>query len=270
MAYDHPQVVFATTTVFYCTTAPAERRRHHQAHPDRRRRPAVAFTSPRTTVITWRAAHRRHSVPRINGRTSIAVAMNTNAQRVYVITNARTVPLRRRRHDLAPDGLGRQTHSQRAGRVQLRRLRRSRESRHRLHVQHVASYKSTDGGNELHRIQRRARRRRPASRVDRSHQRPAHAPRLRPGRHRVARWRRDMELVVQSEHRAGVPHLGGQQLPVLGLRDATGRGRRAHAEPRRPGGDHSARLEPGERVGVGDDRPRPARPATRCMRAASG
>src|SRR6266516_3475176 len=49
----------------------------------------------------------------------------------------RPVPLRRRRHHLAPDGRRRPAHRQRAGRLQLRCLRRPQEPRCRLHHQHL-------------------------------------------------------------------------------------------------------------------------------------
>ena len=61
-----------------------------------------------------------------------------------------------------------------------------------------------DGGKHLHRIQRRAGRRRSAAEAGSTHQRQAHDPRLRPGRDRVARRRRHVELVVQPVDRAGL------------------------------------------------------------------
>ena len=85
MAYDRPQVVFATTTVFYARPLPPN-------GIDTTKPPGPGAPTgggiykSEDGGITWQPLT-DHSVPRINGRTSIAVAMNTNAQRVYVITN---------------------------------------------------------------------------------------------------------------------------------------------------------------------------------------
>ena len=62
-------------------------------------------------------------------------------------------------------------------RIQLRRLRRSRQSRRRLHVQHRLLQVHRWRG-DLHRFQRCAGRRRSPNRLDRSHRRSAHPPRL--------------------------------------------------------------------------------------------
>ena len=84
-AGDRPQVVFATTTVFY--TPPLLPNGVDTAKPPEPHAPTGGgIYRSDDGGLTWRALT-GSTVPRIYGRTSIAVAMNTNGQRVYVITN---------------------------------------------------------------------------------------------------------------------------------------------------------------------------------------
>jgi len=85
IAHDRPQVVFATTTVFY--VPPLLPNGVDSSQPPGPQAPTGGgIYKSDDGGLTWRALT-GPTVPRIDGRTSIAVAMNTNAQRVYVITN---------------------------------------------------------------------------------------------------------------------------------------------------------------------------------------
>ncbi len=85
MAEDRPQVVFATTTVFY--VPPLLPTGADTAAPPGPTAPTGGgIYRSDDGGLTWRALT-GGGVPRITGRTSIAVAANTNAQRVYVITD---------------------------------------------------------------------------------------------------------------------------------------------------------------------------------------
>jgi photosystem II stability/assembly factor-like uncharacterized protein len=84
-AVDRPQVVFATTTVFY--TPPLLPSGVDTSKPLQPPAPTGGgIYRSDDGGLTWRALT-GPTVPRIYRRTSIAVAMNTNGQRVYVITN---------------------------------------------------------------------------------------------------------------------------------------------------------------------------------------
>ena len=60
--------------------------------------------------LTWKEITGGGLPPNMTGRTSIAVAMNTNAQRMYPDRQLRSLPFRRRRRDLAADGRERPPH----------------------------------------------------------------------------------------------------------------------------------------------------------------
>ena len=81
-AYDRPAIIFATTVRHY--TAPgAAPRRGPQADTGRT---GTALYKSTDEGLTWHELT-GGGLPRLNGRTSIAVAMNTDAQRVFLITN---------------------------------------------------------------------------------------------------------------------------------------------------------------------------------------
>ena len=188
--------------------------------------------------------------------------MNTNAQRVYLITN---------------DGLFR---SDDGGATWQQmdaddtRIRNGQggyncgvyvdpKNPDVVYTFNTASYKSTRRRQHLHRLQGRAGRRRSAADVDRSHQRPAHPPWLRPGRDRLARRRRHVELVVQPVDRAGLPRRRRQLASRTGsTRTQQDAGAIRTRSPRQPRRDHAARLESGERLGVGHRVPDPLDPNT--------
>ena len=130
---------FATTVRHYNAARRRPRRMAAAAAAEARRNgPTGTYSSSRPTKAqTWKEITGGRAARGLTGRTSIAVAMNTNAQRDVPHRQLRPLPLRRRRRDVAPDGRRRSANSQRTGRLQLRRLRRPAESRHRLHDQHV-------------------------------------------------------------------------------------------------------------------------------------
>src|SRR5690349_3686212 len=83
-AYDKPAVVFATTVRHYAAPgAPPPRR---GAEPDTGRTGTALYKST-DEGVTWQEIT-GGGLPRLNGRTSVAVAMNTNAQRVFLIANS--------------------------------------------------------------------------------------------------------------------------------------------------------------------------------------
>ena len=173
-----------------------------------------------------------------------------------------SVPLGRRRIDVAPHGPGRPPHPDGAGGLQLRCVREPLEPRRRLHGEHLR-LRVHRRWEHVHGFPGRAGRRRPAADVDRPHRRPAHLPGHGPGRHREPGRRPHVEPVVQPVHRAGLPRLDRQLVAVLGVRPAAGRRRHPGPEPRQLRRDHAPGLEPGGRVGVGHGDRRPARPEDR-------
>ncbi|HUQ82571.1 MAG TPA: hypothetical protein VM076_15585 [Gemmatimonadaceae bacterium] len=83
-AFDVPNVIFATTVSHY--VPPAPRPRPPGGVPDTGRTGTALYKST-DAGVTWREIT-GGGLPRIVGRTSIAVAMHTDAQRVFIITNA--------------------------------------------------------------------------------------------------------------------------------------------------------------------------------------
>ncbi len=89
IAYDRPDVVYATTNAHYSAPPPPS-----GAAPQGGRGGGAGQSGPSATKvfksvdggITWKELT-GGGLPRLNGRTSIAVAMTTDAQRVYLITN---------------------------------------------------------------------------------------------------------------------------------------------------------------------------------------
>ena len=85
IAYDRPQVVFAATMVFY--VQPLLPNGVDSTTPPGPNAPTGGGIYKSVNGgLTWRELTGAN-VPRIDNRASIAVAMNTNAQRVYVVTN---------------------------------------------------------------------------------------------------------------------------------------------------------------------------------------
>jgi photosystem II stability/assembly factor-like uncharacterized protein len=82
-AFDHPNVVFATTVRHY--VAPGAPARGGAAADTGRT--GTALYKSTDEGVTWQELS-GNGLPRLTGRTSIAVAMNTNAQRVFLIANS--------------------------------------------------------------------------------------------------------------------------------------------------------------------------------------
>jgi len=82
-ADDRPSVVFATTVRHYQPPGAPQR---GAAVPDTGRTGTALYKST-DEGVTWRELS-GNGLPRLSGRTSVAVAMNTNAQRVFLITNS--------------------------------------------------------------------------------------------------------------------------------------------------------------------------------------
>jgi photosystem II stability/assembly factor-like uncharacterized protein len=82
-AFDVPNVIFATTVSHY--VPPNPRPRPPGAVPDTGRTGTALYKST-DGGVTWREIT-GGGLPRMTGRTSIAVAMHTGAQRVFIITN---------------------------------------------------------------------------------------------------------------------------------------------------------------------------------------
>jgi photosystem II stability/assembly factor-like uncharacterized protein len=81
-AYDRPAVIFATTVRHY--VAPGAPQRRGPA-PDTGRTGTALYKST-DEGLTWHEIT-GGGLPRLTGRTSVAVAMNTDAQRVFLISN---------------------------------------------------------------------------------------------------------------------------------------------------------------------------------------
>ena len=173
-----PNLMFATT----------QRQRGGGFGGGRRRRRCAAGTERHALYKstdagkTWKKVD---TLPPYNGRISVAIAMHTNGQRLYVVGGALQGGSGLYRSDdqgatwqhMAGDdtriGNGQ-------GALQLGRVGRLAESRHPLHGQHHRL--SIDRRRQdVQRVQGRARRRGPARHLDRSDERPAHVVRLGSG-----------------------------------------------------------------------------------------
>jgi len=91
-AFDVPNVIYATTMKHYAPPAYNEDRLRSpqfslaQRAPGDSSRSQTRLYKSEDNGVTWREVT-GGGLPRLEGRTSVAVAMGTNAQRVYVITN---------------------------------------------------------------------------------------------------------------------------------------------------------------------------------------
>ena len=119
--------------------------------------------------------------------------MNTNSPADVPDRQLRALPLRRRRRDLAPDGGQRPPHRNGQGGYNCG-VYVDPSNPDIVYTINTSSFNSTRRRQDVHRLQGRPGRRRPAADVDRSDRRPAHAARRRPGRDRVARRRHELEL----------------------------------------------------------------------------
>jgi photosystem II stability/assembly factor-like uncharacterized protein len=85
MAYDEPSVVFAATVRHYVPPVTATQAPRPTAAPDTGRTGTALYKST-DEGLTWLEIT-GSGLPRLAGRTSVAVAMNTHAQRVFLIGN---------------------------------------------------------------------------------------------------------------------------------------------------------------------------------------
>ena len=212
------------------------RQRAVQVH---RRRHHVAAAHDRSADIRGRTrAHRHHRRPQ-RSYASLC-GRGRRAQR-------RHLPIRRRRRDVAKN-----QHRQSCRRPSCRRGRHPRgpaQPRHRL--------RADDRGvevhgwrDDLHRVARRAGRRRLSAHVDPPHTARDHSDDRRSRRHRHVEWRTDVEFLVQPAHGAVLPCEHGQRLPLPCVRRTAGIGIRLCAEPRRRRADHVSRVASGRRGGI--------------------
>ena len=208
--------------------------------------------------------HRRRAAAHSTAATSIAVANEHERAARLPHTNNGLYPFRRRRRHVEADGRRRHAHPQRPGRLQLRRVRRSARIPTSSTSFNTSSYKSTRRRQHLHRLQGRAGRRRSAadagsipptasaccSATTRARScRSTAAP--RGARGTTSRPSRSITCRVDNS------------FPYWVYASQQDAGADPHAHPRQPGRHHAARLESGERLGVGHSHPRSARPEHR-------
>ena len=156
-----------------------------------------------------------------------------------------------------------QTHSQRPGRLQLRRVRRPAESRHRLHASTRRATSPRDGGNTFTGFKGAPGGDDPQQMwID-----PTNGQRMLLGLDQGAIVSLDGGGTWSSWYNQStdqIYHLSvDNSFPywVYGTQQDAGAIRTR--SPRQPRRDHAARLESGARLGVGHDRSRPARPEHR-------
>jgi photosystem II stability/assembly factor-like uncharacterized protein len=142
-AHDRPEVIFAATSRNYQSPPPASGV-YPPFDPAKRPPPSGAFYKSTDAGVTWKKLAGA-TVPTFRGRVSMAVAANTNAQRVFIITN---------------DGLFRSDDGGATWRRMARDDRRIRNGQGGyncgvfvdprnpdiVYTFNTASYKSTDGG----------------------------------------------------------------------------------------------------------------------------
>ena len=262
-AYDVPNVIFATTVAHYPAPPPPA----GQPRPRARRRP-ISADEHEALQVDRRRRHLAARSPAAACRALTGTHVDRRRdehQRAARVSDRRLGPLslRRRRHDVAADGRRRSAHSQRPGRLQLRRLRRSAESRRRLHASTPSSYKSTDGGNTFTGFKGAPGGDDPQQMwID-----PTNGQRMLFGLDQGAIVTLDGGETWSSWYNQSteqIYHLSvDNSFPywVYGTQQDAGAIRtRIARQPRR---DHAARLEPGLGLGVGNDRSRPARPEHR-------
>ena len=263
-AYDAPDVVFATTVRITCRPAirrrtPARARlrcadRHRPVQVHGRRRHLAGALRQRAS----RASRADHGGRGDEHRTRNACSSHRDRASIRSDDGGATW------RQMAADDERIAT----AGGYKCGVWRRPEESRRRLHRSTPRATSRWTAARPSP-ASRARRRRRSAADVDRSDERPAHLPRPRSGRDHLARRRRHVELLVQPVDRADLPRRGRQLVPVLDLRDAAGRRRHPHAQPRQPRRGDDVRLERRERLGMGHDHARPAASATSSTRAAT-
>ena len=239
-AFDRPAVIFATTDRHFF--APNEGRFGFGG---------AGGTGPTGTALykstdeglTWHEIT-GGGLPRLFGRTSVAVAMHTDAQRVFLIGNFglyRSDDGGTTWRQMDPDDrrVGNGQGGYNCG------VYVSPSNPDVVYTINTSSYVSTDGGDTFTGFKGAPGGDHPAASLARSHRRPADVAGHRPGRHGLAGRRQDLEPVVQPVHGATYyPPLRRPLVPLLDLRQPTGRRRHPHARPRQLRRDHAAGLDP--------------------------
>ncbi len=124
-------------------------------------------------------------------------------------------------------------------------------------------------GPHVHRLPRRARRRRLPEDLDQSRVARRDDPDVRPGRDRVGQRRRDLGLLVQPADGAVLPRDRRQRVSLPRLRRAAGERVGLRGEPRRSWADHVPRVASGRRRGIRLRRAGSAGSRTSCTAASS-
>ena len=86
MAYDRPDVIFASTVRHYTVPLPPSGIAVPANAPANAPASGTALYKSIDNGVTWKEIS-GGGLPRLTGRTGLAVAMNTNAQRVFIVTN---------------------------------------------------------------------------------------------------------------------------------------------------------------------------------------
>ena len=272
-AFDRPDVIFATTIRHYNPPVPpsgiSPRRRHQRpAAPAGRRRPPRASTSPPTRGRPGPSS-RAAACRALNGCEYVAVAQNTNAQRVFVIGNNglfRSDDGGTTWRQMAPDDT-RIRNGQGGYNCGVYVDTRNPDV---VYTINTSSYVSTDGGKTFTGFKGAPGGDDPQQMwID-----PTNGERIFLGYDQGAIVTLDGGTTWSSWYNQSteqVYHVStDNSLPVLDLRHAAGRRRDPHAQPRQLRRDHAARLESPCTAGSGA-RSSPIRSTrTPCTRAGIG
>ena len=240
-----PDVMLATTVAHYSHRCRPRRRRARGAAggAGARRRPPRQCSSPPTAALTWKEIAGA-GCRALTGRTSIAVAMNTNAQRMFLIGNFGLYRsddggatwrqmARERRRAFATDRAATTAASTSTRRIPTSSTRSTRRASSRTDGGNTfTGFKGAPGGDDPQQMW-----------ID-----PTNGKRMLLGVDQGATVSLDGGETWSSWYNqstdAGLPHLGRQSYPYWVYATQQDAGAIAHAQPRRPRRDHAARLVP--------------------------